>query len=975
MGWRKVNRSSCHRIMINRIKEEAEVALLVMIVRKMVKNKWLEMSLLMGLILIVAMVSSMPIYTDAILHRMLIKDLEQQQTTSNIYPGVYTATAIFSDVPEGGSSTEQIARLDQAMNQAKDSGFQLPVQQFVIERYTPMMKLIPRDATKINPDDQRFANILGMSGMEENIRLVDGRLPAKEQPVDGVYEAVIVQNAQLRLKMVLGDEFEFEDELLKQTIRIKSVGVIDRKEYDSLYWTKNINSYQKSFIIPFDIFERDITNSLLAPIRASTWHFALDYSKMQISNIEDYMNTNQFIKSHLQAISSLNGVKAEALQTLSGHEDREKKLRLLLWSMNVPVLIMLAFYLFMVANLITDRQKTEIAVLRSRGASRFQIMTSFFIEGIILSLIAMLIGPFLGLLLTRVLGASNGFLEFVQRSAMEVNLNTDAYRYGLYSLGIGLIMIMVPAWLATRTTIVGHKQQLARKQKLSFLHKYYMDIILIAVSIYGLTSFKRRIKDLTAAGLDSTQFSIDPLLFLVPALFILGCGLLFLRIYPLFIQLIYWIGRKWWSPPLYSTLIQVGRSSSHYQFLMVFLVMTLATGLFSASAARTMNQNNHDKIYYQNGADIVLKTKWLNDAPRPAPPGAPQAPKSPFSPDRTQYIEPLHDHILNKLPGVEHYAKVFIKDNAFYTTAKSNFFETKLYGIDTDDFGMTAWFKDGLLEHHINDYLNLIATDSSSVLISRSIADREGLKPGDQISVGWDMVQPRRFVVYGIIDYFPTFQPNPTTPGASLPNMIVGHLSTIKTLLALEPYEYWFKLEPGASREEFVKAIEKEKLLVIDYRDTTQQINKLKNDPFQLAVNGVMTLGFIISIIISFCGFLLYWILTLQGRILQIGVFRAMGISFRQLIYMLVAEQLLTSGAAILIGSIDGNMTSRLFVPFFQLSFNPTTQVPPFQVIFDPSDTTGLFLIVTVMIGSGLGILTYLLSRIKIHQAVKLGED
>ena len=64
----------------------------------------------------------------------------------------------------------------------------------------------------------------------------------------------------------------------------------------------------------------------------------------------------------------------------------------------------------MVANLITERQKTEIAVLQSRGASRAQILIGYVIEGILLGGIALLIGPFVGLQLTKVLGASNGFL-------------------------------------------------------------------------------------------------------------------------------------------------------------------------------------------------------------------------------------------------------------------------------------------------------------------------------------------------------------------------------------------------------------------------------------------------------------------------------------------------------------------------------------------------------------------------------------
>ncbi|MNY46024.1 FtsX-like permease family protein [compost metagenome] len=136
-----------------------------------------------------------------------------------------------------------------------------------------------------------------------------------------------------------------------------------------------------------------------------------------------------------------------------------------------------------------------------------------------------------------------------------------------------------------------------------------------------------------------------------------------------------------------------------------------------------------------------------------------------------------------------------------------------------------------------------------------------------------------------------------------------------------------------------------------------------------------MTLGFLIAMGISFIGFLLYWVLSLYGQILQFGVLRAMGISYRQLIGMLVAEQLLTSGAAVLIGMITGNTGSRLFVPLFQLTFDSSSQVPPFQVSFDPRDQLNLYIIVTIMIGLGLLLLGTMLSRIKIHQAVKLGED
>ncbi|UUZ85170.1 hypothetical protein LJK88_17280 [Paenibacillus sp. P26] len=60
------------------------------------------------------------------------------------------------------------------------------------------------------------------------------------------------------------------------------------------------------------------------------------------------------------------------------------------------------------------------------------------------------------------LGASSGFLEFVQRAKLEVAIPADAYRYALAAVAASLVMTLIPVFLATRATIVGHKQQAAR---------------------------------------------------------------------------------------------------------------------------------------------------------------------------------------------------------------------------------------------------------------------------------------------------------------------------------------------------------------------------------------------------------------------------------------------------------------------------------------------------------------------------------
>ncbi|UUZ79208.1 ABC transporter permease [Paenibacillus sp. P26] len=743
-------------------------------------------------------------------------------------------------------------------------------------------------------------------------------------------------------------------------------------------------------------------------VRSTVWYTTVDYSQMSLDSIPRFLSTYQRTEAYLGELFENTSLKAPALQTLSGYYAKEEKLRLMLWSLNVPVMMMLAYYLFMVSNLITERQKTEIAVLRSRGASRLQIVLGYLMEGCILGAMALALGPYLGLLLTKMLGASSGFLEFVQRSALKVKLTGEAYQYGLVAVLCSLVMTIMPVLLATRTTIVGHKQQMARQQKASFWHKYFIDVVLVGVALYGWQTFRRRMADLQSLGLEAADLQIDPLLFLVPALFVLGCAFLLLRIYPFFIRLIYAAGRRWWPPSLYSTqLLQVGRSAPQYQAIMVFLIVTLATGMFSASAARTINKNTSEKIMYANGADIAMQIKWEDDAPPPgigegegassdasgdgAAPASAQTVPEPKK--KVQFSEPPFLP-LTQLPGVEHAAKVFLKKDAAFSVGKDRG-NALLMGIDTDDFGQTAWLREGLLDHHFYDYLNLMAGDPSAVLISRTLADEYHLKAGDHLYAGWNGVESAMFNIYGVVDYWPSWNPNPNfsdkaavsvpvggTGGKNAksnkvkyPMLIVGHLSYIQNNLALEPYDVWLKLKPEAASQPLYQALEDKSIPVAKLTDARQQLIRAKNDPFQLAVNGVMTLGFLISMTISFCGFLLYWILSLSGRVLQFGILRAMGLSFRRLLLMLTGEQLMTSGAAVAIGLLLGTAASRLFVPMFQLSLQSSAQVPPFQVIFDPRDQVQLFLIVVLTLGIGLFILGSMLSRIKIHQAVKLGED
>jgi putative ABC transport system permease protein len=139
--------------------------------------------------------------------------------------------------------------------------------------------------------------------------------------------------------------------------------------------------------------------------------------------------------------------------------------------------------------------------------------------------------------------------------------------------------------------------------------------------------------------------------------------------------------------------------------------------------------------------------------------------------------------------------------------------------------------------------------------------------------------------------------------------------------------------------------------------------------------NGALTLGFLVTLGISIIGFLIYWIISIQERLLQFGVLRAIGMSKPKVVVMLVCEHALVSGIPILLGIAIGGITSRLFVPLLQVVYSAAQQVPPFRVVASAGDYGKIYGVVAFMLATGLAVLAGIASRIQIHQAVKLGEE
>ena len=197
----------------------------------------------------------------------------------------------------------------------------------------------------------------------------------------------------------------------------------------------------------------------------------------------------------------------------------------------------------------------------------------------------------------------------------------------------------------------------------------------------------------------------------------------------------------------------------------------------------------------------------------------------------------------------------------------------------------------------------------------------------------------------------------------------------IYNLTDIEPYEVWIDLRDDATSEALYNDISEQRIPIEYITDSSQLLIREKNEPQLQGMNGALTMSFVIIMIMTIIGFLIYWILSIRSRHLQFGILRAMGVTFREIIGMIGYEQILVSGVSIAMAFIIGGIASDLFVPLFRSMYNPIDQVPPFRVAALQSDYIKIYVIIVIMLGGGFAILGNLIKKLDINKALKLGED
>ncbi len=938
--------------------------MLTLLIRKMRNTKWMVICLLIGFIMATAMTSTIPIYMHASLQRMLIKDMQAYQEDTGEYPGVY---AVSKTIVSGSNAARQRNTVADIYAKAVNRFNDLFVPYLTHKCYTSDSYLY---ITNIETESGEPAMIKmgGMTDIGDHINIVSGRMFEPGKTADGIYEVICTEKA-LQLSQAMPDTVYEVTNILSpgETVKIKIVGVFELKDQNDTYWSEGLTEYDNTMFCEFNTMIDDVILSGVVNLNQVDCRIIIDYQHMDMNVIEHVRS--QFASQAEKYKDDNATFEVPAQEILESYAAKAGSLKYILLMLDIPVILMLIFYLFMVSQLNIESERNEIAMLKSRGASSWQILRIYAYETLILGAISALIGPFVGLGLCNILGVSNGFLEFVNRPALHAKLSLTAFGYAVAAVGVFFITTLLPIVPASRVSIVAHKQSKAHSQKKPFWQRSFLDVICVVLPIAWLWWYNRLNDNLISQGIVDTSAAMNPLMFAASTVFILGAALLCVRIYPYFIRLVYTIGRKHWSPAAYISLNNIGRSSTgREKFIMIFLILTVALGIFSANTARAINRNTEERIRYNLGADAVISEAWKTSRVKVTDPETGEESST------TQYTEPEFERY-SSLAGVELATPVFQRDAVQLRHDESTTVDVHVMAIIPSQFARVAWFRSDLLPSHINNYINALNECQDGLIISSSYAEKAGVKLGDVVSVKWARNDWFETVVVAVVDFWPSLNPYDKNSAGEYRDFAIMNYDYMSIMTITEPYEVWMKLKKDADIGELYQSVVDNDITATRLDVASQLIISSKTDAVLQGVNGALTLGFITIMAMCFIGFLIYWILSIKGRTLQFGILRAMGMSFGEIISMIVYEQILVSGVSIFLSIIIGGIASDIFVPLFQVLYNVTDQVPPFRVVSQRSDYIKLYAIVLVMLIVGFIVIARLIKQININKALKLGED
>ncbi len=924
------------------------------VINKLKNRKWLNLCLLMGVALFIALFVCHPMFEKGAGNQILDRLFTDHATQQNEFPAQMSreGTYAVADYPDSQSVLDKL------------SGYEKKWTEYVDINKVSSQQLITLSGGRADTEFgglNHYFTIGYLPGLSEYVDVV------KSQTDTATFECSISEKTMDHYGLVAGEKIYLHvpDGSGKKEISFVISQICREKDINDPYWAKTLSDMGDVIFVSQDVFDEMMQYYSEDNISYSDF-LMLDYRQINTENASLY---DGYMEQFKDADKLYND---NIRDTLERFFTQQKTIKLMLWALELPCLVLLILFIRMISAQILSLEENDILVLRSRGATKLQVFILYLQQSGIIAFAGCVLGIVLGYIMCRAAASTDGFLRFTSKDIGTYRFVWQMLVYAVAAAVIMVLFITVPVWKKSKDAISERSRERISKKK-PLWEKCFIDVILLALSAYLLYNYNKQKSTLAISVLENR--SIDPVMILDNSLFIFAAALLCVRLTGLIILLVDRLFKKHFSPAMYASFLQLKRTRYNQGFLAVFLIMTVAGGIFDANMARTMNSNMEKRIVYNVGCDAIYNedfrlriqknkdgsVSWMYDEP-----------------DFGKYESLKNEGICD---GV---TRVLEDERVDISAGSGSISDAYLMAINTKEFGETAKLQsdqnDDINDAHWFNYLNELAKEPDGVIISSNLAKDMRLKVGDSLNysryvpeaVDDDQIYASENAkVCAIVKGFPGYERYTYETDAEgnvteqEKYLIVANYATVVEKFGMTPYSVWMNLSKGKTVDDIYKNL----------TSAQQLIDENKNSATVQITNGMFTLSFILSLIVCSVGFLLYWVMTLKQRELQFGIYRAMGMRMREVKAMLLNEQIFLSFLPLLAGAGIGITATAMFVRLISIIYLPQKHNIGVNVYIYQSDMLELAGVLFVAVAVCYVVISRLLKSMKIAQALRLGED
>ena len=458
------------------------------------------------------------------------------------------------------------------------------------------------------PTDQDQALLAGFGSLGNSAQLLTGQWPGAPQ-ADGTVPAAVPEAVAASLRLAVGSTLDVKDTITNGSVRIRIVGIYRPLGAENAYAVlaqipgTGVRSAPPFFTYgPFDVDPAAFAGGMVTPDQ-TTWD--IQPSPLVLaSRGSDADSAIHNLNSALQNSAALGTPQVVTTLTtqLTASTTARNMARTELAGVALILIALTVAALIVTARPLGAQREAETYLLALRGRSRRQAAFANIGEAATLGVVTMLAAAPAGTLLAVFLGrdgplgtGGNAGAGAAAGSALNAVLPPgDAW---LAVLGVALFAAAILTVAAARRfSSSGRLERAGRQSRLAGAVRAGVDLAVLALAATAYWQLRS-----LSAGTPA-----DALLVLCPALALLACALLCLRLLPLLAGLgdrLAARGRRMGSA---LAVWQISRRPRHHAGTLLVIVLAVASGTFALSQHATRQRSIADQSDYAAGAPVRL---------------------------------------------------------------------------------------------------------------------------------------------------------------------------------------------------------------------------------------------------------------------------------------------------------------------------------------------------------------------------------